>query len=82
VGESLVWAPPDAFDLIPGTALPRRRSAIGAACSNPTKVRYGSWPWENEIRFGRNAERKTNFCVFFAPRMTVDPEIPGCGYTA
>jgi hypothetical protein len=29
-----------------------------------THVGVGSWLCENENWFGRNAERKTNFCVF------------------
>jgi hypothetical protein len=40
-------------------------------------VRSGSRLCENEIRFGRNAEPRMNFCVFFAVSMTTSLKIPG-----
>jgi hypothetical protein len=44
---------------------------------SPLNVAYGSWLCENEIRFGRNAERKTNFCVFFL--LSASPQSPKFG---
>ena len=47
----------------------------------PVMSAPGSWPCENEIRFGRNAERKTNFCVFLLSHHRRAQNL-GCGYTA
>jgi hypothetical protein len=44
--------------------VPVRELATVRAEERRAHVGFGSWLCENEIRFGRNAERKTNFCVF------------------
>jgi hypothetical protein len=54
----------------------RRRHVADVRAAEVT-VSLGSWLCENEIGFGRNAQLKTNFSVFFALRITTEPKIPG-----
>jgi hypothetical protein len=46
----------------------RRTSPLGLGCA------------KTKSDFGRSAEQKTNFSVFFALRITTEPKIPGANW--